>query len=266
MAIGKRGVTDKFLFQIFLVLIAALTLVAVFIFLVKLSSQPSEAPTLNNFKALADSINSAVGDKKGAVFIDHALFVGNNFIIAGFGTEQDIINDRCGVERVVKPKKTECSGACMCLYEDNIGDDDFFQPEIRQCLSLDPRIKDIITLNYYDYETEKVSYLDENDADYSRIWKNLGGGKLISKEVLGRFYSDEKFGNYEYSDFIVYGECDDFGFSDESLGNQKLVIESVNSNGRATMLIAAKNTINYEERSRSLYDFFKGESNENPSG
>ncbi|MEK6903963.1 MAG: hypothetical protein AABW87_00030 [Nanoarchaeota archaeon] len=266
MVSGKRGdVSPIMLVKIGLLVLAAVALIiAVTLMYNIIFSSEGEAPSLNSFKSLHEAVAGGVSASEGGVFIDKAYHISPSFILVGFGSKQDSVFDRCGAEEVRKPKVAGCSGACLCLYEETGGDIDFDVPEIKECLPLDSKVQDVITLNYYNPEKNEVKYLSNKDSDESRrIWQNVGGNQITSKEILGEFYSGERYGDYEYADFFVYGQCRDFS-SDISIEVPKFILEVVNSNGKSTVLVVAQGTLDYEKRKEALFKSFR-KTNENPA-
>jgi len=232
----KRGQSETTWVVIGLVFAAAIILLSVYIifaFSGAFAAPSAEKQTaINNFKALTNEVQKKLSTsaKLNTSTLDYQIPKG--FILVGFDKDWHgvFVSNACNGEGIIKPPQCQ-DKACLCLYEDTIGDD--FEGDsdpdklVVPCETFDGDI----TIsgpadnfyNFYQCEGKEISFQED---DYDNDCSN-DGAKKIPDLTYG-------YGITKYEFLIIYGKCVD------TWGIKKLYIEKYVEGDKIYLFISAK--------------------------
>lgn len=240
MQLGRRGDggIDVSLEVLISLVLAILFLAAIILnidFLAALlgfGGDQDEQGTINNFNELAQIMKEL---KEGSFVPGFPLYISQDFIIVSFNRDNEGVSDHCEYEKVPRPSSPKCSkSACICLYREQTGDQDFSTNIPVMCQDVDTDV--IMTLDYYSDAPGKGTSKYTQDP---KIYKNVIGPKIT---IESEKYKDE------YAQLFIYGQCEDW-YVDESIGIQRLYIEKVAEGGKTYIFAAdGKSGERYQQR------------------
>ncbi|MBI4144991.1 hypothetical protein HY493_02190 [Candidatus Woesearchaeota archaeon] len=277
---NKRGQeeTGKVLWELVGLILVVVVVAGFLIFIVRFvlagNSQEEQATTYS-FLSLAHRIEKLLADNrpflpaKDSPAFDLPIYMDDSYVMVGFNKGNENPVDFCDIgsdwEQVVKPMDKCGDDACLCLYPDPAGSDDFSRdsdsPEQPIACRSFPGVTSILSFWYT--KTDTTPFYDFAFPQPELAAKALRGQCYswaqdeAYKELLPLDYlnPNDKYNRLNYcwggnpksalASFLLYGQCDTIG---GELRNTALYVEKAVVHGKTFILITI--TGNEEQNAR----------------
>ncbi len=258
MISGKRGrAIERMLFFIFWILVGAILSIMAFTFMEDLFKGQADYATENNVQQLAKAINSLAESGKQLAYATIPIYVSEDYILVGFGKNQDRTSQACTEETAMKPDVPQCQEACICGFKNSYGEDFGDDTDLAFCAAVNADV--IASINYKGKSSfiegsrtakeDGIQYLDDKDKNRIKIASGFSGTVFGEYEAIRSEYYTEIPPKYEYTSFALYGECYEL---DDPFGLQYITLEMLKIKNQKYLTIFYRDTVDLTERQKEL--------------